>query len=168
MLLKLERFFDKIIDIVGNITAFIMIIMTLNVAFDVTMRYVFHNSSVGMQELEWHFFSILILFGMSYALKENGHVRVDFLYDGMREKKKAWINVIGTLIFLFPIALLVFFGSFEFVMDSYTTNEISEDPGGLKYRWMIKAMIPVAFGFLMFSAVGYIIKNINIIRGVKK
>ena len=168
MLLKLERFFDKIIDIVGNITAFIMIIMTLNVAFDVTMRYVFHNSSVGMQELEWHFFSILILFGMSYALKENGHVRVDFLYDGMSEKKKAWINVIGTLIFLFPIALLVFFGSFEFVMDSYTTNEISEDPGGLKYRWMIKAMIPVAFGFLMFSAVGYIIKNINIIRGVKK
>jgi len=46
---------------------------------DVVMRYAFHNSSVGMEEMEWHLFSIIILYGTSYSLKENAHVRVDFV-----------------------------------------------------------------------------------------
>jgi len=131
------------------------------------MRYIFHNSSIGMQEVEWHLFAVIILFGTGYALRHNAHVRVDFLYDRFSPKKKAWVNVLGTIFFLLPLALLVIYGSIEYVMDSYTTNEISEDPGGLKYRWLIKAMIPLSFIFLIFSAFNFFLHNINIIRGLE-
>jgi TRAP-type mannitol/chloroaromatic compound transport system permease small subunit len=57
-------------------------------------------------------------------------------------------------------------------MDSYSMNEISENPGGLPYRWLIKGMIPLAFGILIIFALGYTVKNINLYRmadaGVKK
>jgi TRAP-type mannitol/chloroaromatic compound transport system permease small subunit len=164
MLLRLEKFFQRTSRLLGRVLAVVFLLMTLNVFFDVVMRYFFHNSSVGMQELEWHLFSIIILFGVSVALLEEGHVRVDFLYDRYSVRKKAVINIIGTVFFLLPLAFLVFFTSHDFVMDSYKIHEISENPGGLHYRYIIKAMIPLAFAVLIFYSIGYTIKNINLYR----
>jgi TRAP-type mannitol/chloroaromatic compound transport system permease small subunit len=167
MLHSVERFIVKTVDVIGSLTCILLVLMVLNVSFDVLMRYAFHNSSVGMQELEWHLFSVVILLGISVALKDEGHVRVDFLYDRFSVKKKAVINILGTVFFLLPVALLIFFGSFEFVRDSWEICEISEDPGGLTCRWLIKGMVPVAFGFLIFSAIGYILQNIRLYREAK-
>lgn len=167
MLLKIETIIESVVDIVGKIASILLLLMIFNVFFDVIMRYFFRNSSVGMQEMEWHLFSIVILFGVSVALKDEGHVRVDFLYEKFSIRKKAVINILGTIFFLLPLALLVASGSWGFVMDSFSINEISEDPGGLTHRWIIKAMIPFSFVFLIFSAVGYVVKNINIYRGAK-
>ncbi len=144
-----------------------MLLMMLNVFFDVVARYLFSNSSVGMQEMEWHLFSVMFLFGIAYALKEEAHVRVDFIYDRLSDKKRAVINIVGTILFLLPFALLIVFGSYEYVFDAYDVNEISEDPGGLTHRWIIKAMIPLSFIFLILSAMGYILKNVRIYKGEK-
>jgi len=168
MLIKIEQKFNKFMDYMGNVLIAILLLMILNVFFDVVMRYMFHDSSIAMQEMEWHLFAILILFGTSYSLKENAHVRVDFLYDKFSEKTKAIINIVGTIIFLLPFTALIIYGSYAFVMDSYSVNEISGDPGGLKYLWVIKAAIPVSFTVLFLEGLNYIIKNINIYRGIEK
>jgi len=167
MLVKLETIIESVVNVVGKFTSFLLLLMIFNVFYDVVMRYFFHNSSVGMQEMEWHLFSVIILFGVSVALKDEGHVRVDFLYEKFSVRKKAMINILGTVFFLLPLALLVASGSVSFVMDAYATGEISEDPGGLTHRWIIKFMIPLSFVFLIFSSIGYIVKNINIYRGAK-
>ncbi len=164
MLDKIEKVVGRIVDGMGIMLAVLLLVMVLNVAYDVLMRYLFHASSVGMQEMEWHIFSIIILFGVGVSLRHEAHVRVDFLYDRMRSRSKAIINIIGTLLFLIPLSLLILFGAFDFVMDAYTSHEISEDPGGLPYRWIIKSMIPTAMGFLLLSAMGYILQNIKKIR----
>jgi TRAP-type mannitol/chloroaromatic compound transport system permease small subunit len=117
--------------------------------------------------MEWHLFSLVILFGVGYGLRHEGHVRVDFIYDRLSDRKKALINIMGTVFMLIPLALLIFAGSFGYVNDAYTTGEISEDPGGLPYRWIIKSMIPLSFAFLLLSATGYVLKNIKIIREAK-
>ena len=164
MLQTIEQFYQRINRILGRVLSIVYLLMTLNVFFDVVMRYFFQNSSVGMQEMEWHLFSIIILFGVSVALLDEGHVRVDFLYDRFPVRTKAVINIIGTVFFLTPLACLVLFGSIDFVQDSYKIKEISENPGGLPYRYLVKGMIPVAFGMLIFTAIGYTIKNINLYR----
>jgi TRAP-type mannitol/chloroaromatic compound transport system permease small subunit len=101
------------------------------------------------------------------ALKDDGHVRVDFLYEKYSLKSKALVNIFGTVFFLLPLTLLVTFGSIDFVVDAFKLGEISGDPGGLTHRWIIKSMIPTAMIFLIFSAVGFVIKNINLYRGAK-
>ncbi len=167
MLEKIEKVIGRIVDGIGYLLAIVLLLMTLNVSYDVMMRYVFHNSSVGMQELEWHLFSVMILFGVGYALKHEAHVRVDFLYDTMSLRTKSIINITGTLLFLIPLALLILTGSFDFVRDAFISHEISDDPGGLPYRWVIKAMIPLSMGFLLLSATGYILQNIRLLKGEK-
>ena len=168
MLLKVEKWLDKFIDFIGYLTGILMILLILNVAWDVMMRYLFHDSSIAMQELEWHIFAVIMLYGTGYSLKHNAHVRVDFLYDRLSYKKQAWINILGTIFFLLPVAVLIIYGSWDFVMDSYTTNEISDNPGGLPYRWIIKAQIPFAFIFLILCAFNYIIHYVNVLRGIEE
>jgi len=162
LLPKIEKFMDRIIDSIGNVIGFLLILMILNVAFDVMMRYVFNNSSIGMQEMEWHLFAVIILFGTGYGLKQDAHVRVDFAYEKFNIKTQALINIWGAILFILPLIALITYGSHDFVMDAYTSSEISEDPGGLTHRWIIKGMIPLAFIFLLFCTINYIIHYINI------
>jgi TRAP-type mannitol/chloroaromatic compound transport system permease small subunit len=164
MLEKLERFFDTIADYIGYLCSFLMIAMMLNIFYDVFMRYMFKSGSIAFQELEWHIFSLIILLGTSYTLKEDGHVRVDILYTKFSEKKKAIVNIIGAFVFITPIALLIALGSVEFVIEAFKTHEVSGDPGGLTHRWIIKSFIPFSFWLLIFITIGFVIKNVNLYR----
>lgn len=168
MLVKIEKIFFRFNKLCGKILTAILLLMTLNVFYDVIMRYAFHNSSVGMQEMEWHLFSLLILFGIGYTLLEEGHVRVDFLYQTYSPKTKALLNIFGTIFFLLPLTLLIIFGSIEFVRDAWEIGEISQDPGGLPYRWLIKAMIPLSFILLLINGIGYTLRHVNMLQEINR
>ena len=65
---KAQAVVDCICEWLGKISAIVFILMMLNVFFDVIMRYLFNDVSIGMQELEWHFFATLFLLGTPYTL----------------------------------------------------------------------------------------------------
>ena len=140
--------------------------MVVVVFVDVLMRYLLNMSFVFTQEMEWHLFSVIILLGISYTLKEDGHVRVDLIYDRLTDKKKAMINMVGVVTFILPIALLVGLSSIGNAHEAYLSMEQSGDPGGLPYRWIVKALIPLSFLLLLITSIGYFIKNLNIYKGL--
>lgn len=156
---KIIKILDKFMDLIGGIAAIAMILMLLNVFYDVLMRYFFKNSSIGMQEMEWHLFAVVFLFGMAYALKEDGHVRVDMFYETMAPKKQALINMVGALIFIVPFSIIVINGAYAFALDAYELGEISGDPGGLTNRWIVKGAIATSFVFLLISTLSFVLKN---------
>ncbi len=168
MLLRLERYFDRFSDVMGWIAGVLNLAMLVNVFYDAIMRYFFSTGSIALQEMEWHLFAMVFLFGIAYALKEDGHVRVDVLYDRFSPRAKAIVNIAGTALFLLPLSVLIVEGSVWYVNEAYTSGEVSGDPGGLPYRWLIKLVIPASFVFLIVSAAGFVIRNINILRGVSK
>ncbi|MCD8212849.1 MAG: TRAP transporter small permease subunit [Campylobacter sp.] len=161
---KLEKFFDKAADIIGFICMFAMSLMIIDVFLNVVARYFFQYGNVGFQELEWHCFAIVFLLGMNYALKEDSHVRVDIFYAKFSPRTKALVNMIGTIVFIVPFALLVSNLSIDFVTEAYGSNEGSADPGGLPYRWIIKSFIPLSFYLLIFFAIGFFVKNFNLYK----
>jgi TRAP-type mannitol/chloroaromatic compound transport system permease small subunit len=165
MLDRIERSIDRFSDVLGWIAGGLTFAMLANVFYDAIMRYFFRTGSIAMQEMEWHIFSVVFLFGISYTLKEDGHVRVDILYDRFSPKWKAIVNIGGTLLFLIPLSVLIATGSSWYVQEAYTMGEISGDPGGLTHRYLIKAVIPLAFSFLIVSAAGFIVRNIKVFRG---
>ncbi len=167
MLLKIEKWINRFTDIIGGIATVTMLLMLGNVFYDAIMRYLFNTGSIAMQEMEWHLFSIVFMFGIAYALKEDGHVRVDILYDRWSPRTQAVINIAGTLLMLIPLSALIVEGSIWFVHEAFASGEISGDPGGLTHTWLIKAVIPVSFVFLIISAIGFMIRNFNIFRGVE-
>ncbi len=167
-LLKLEQWINGFSDLLGKIAGVLLVVLLFNVFYDVVMRYMFNDVSIGMQEFEWHLYATIFLLGVSYALRHDGHVRVDIIYEGLSAKKQGWIDLVGCVIFLLPFTLLVFYYGLDFVAESWDMSERSGDPGGLLYRWAIKSMIPIAFMSMAISGVGLILHAVNMIRGTHR
>ncbi|HSG60680.1 MAG TPA: TRAP transporter small permease subunit [Pseudomonadales bacterium] len=165
MLLKLENAIHFISDWLGKLSAWLLIALLLNVFYDVIMRYLFNDVSIGMQEMEWHLYSAMFLFGISYCIRSDGNVRVDVFYERWQPTTRAWVNIFGCLVLLLPFTLLVVKFGWTFTVESYQLGEQSGDPGGLPYRWIIKGAIPLSFSFMCLSGVGMLLHNINILRG---
>ena len=153
---------NKAINFLGYFTAFILIILVLLVVYDATARYLFSSGSIALQELEWHLFDVVILFGIAYTLKENAHVRVDIFYTSYSEKTKALLNSIASLFFILPFSLLIIYISLDFVEMSFIQNEASSNPGGLEYRYLVKALLPLSFLFLSLQALSDTFQNFKV------
>lgn len=150
-----------IIDFIGNFCSFIMILMGLNVFYNVVMRYLFNDVSIAMQELEWHLFAAMFMFGIAYTLKEDGHVRVDVFYERLSKKMQAMINVIGSLLFALPFTCLIVYFSFDYTLEAFRMGEGSADPGGLPYRWIVRSIIPISSCFLILSIVYVVLEQVQ-------
>ncbi|WP_432698578.1 TRAP transporter small permease subunit [Marinobacterium sp. YM272] len=164
-LLRLQQTIDRFSDLLGKIAAVLFILMLFNVFFDVASRYLFNTVYIGMQELEWHLYAAMFMLGIPFTLKAGGHVRVDVIYDQLSARRRAWIDLICTLLLLMPFCLLVAWYGVDFARESFQLGEGSGDPGGLPNRWIIKSVIPFAMFFNFISGVGLALKSINILSG---
>jgi len=154
----------KIIDALGNFCSILMLLMIANVFYDVIMRYFFNDVSIGMQELEWHLFAAMFMFGIAFTLKEDAHVRVDIFYDKMSARKQSMINIFGALFFALPITTVILYYSIGYTFEAYQMGEGSADPGGLPHRWIVRAVIPTSSVFLILAIIHVILSNIQVLR----
>lgn len=150
--------------ILERLTTTLLLLLIANVFVDVVLRYVFNNSSIAGQELEWHLFSALFLLSVSLTLQTDQHVRIDVIYTNLSTKYKAIINLVGFLIFILPISILIIYYGSGFAYDSFLLAEKSADPGGLAYRFIIKSMIPISFVLLIFSGIIFVEDNYKRLR----
>ena len=155
------KYIDTITKYTAYITAFILALLVLLVVYDATARYLFSEGSTALQELEWHFFDVVILLSIAYTLRQNAHVRVDILYDKFPLKVQVLINIISFILFVLPLSLLIVYIGISFVEMSFMQNEASSDPGGLPYRWIVKALMPLAFILLALQAFKELVDNIQ-------
>ncbi len=155
----------KLIGYSGKSTAWLTTILVLLICLDVVLRYLFSASQIWMTELEWHLFAIIFLIGAAYTFQQDAHVRVDLFYTNYSEKGKAWINLLGILLFLIPWTLVLIRASNKYAYYSFRIGETSPDPGGLPGRWLIKYAIVIAFVLLFIQGVLLAVRCIRVILG---
>lgn len=151
---------------VGNVIAWVVALLVCVVFVDVCMRYLFNTSFVFTQELEWHLFGVIFLMGAGYTLLHDGHVRVDVIYQRVSPKAKAWINLIGVILFLIPGCYLVIQTSTKFALNSWSMLEGSPDPGGIPFRFIIKSTIPVGFTLMFLQGIAMGIESVFTLIGI--
>ncbi len=149
---------DRISKYTGYLASVFVVILSLLVVYDATMRYLFSAGSIALQEMEWHIFDMIFLLGLSYALKHDKHVRVDIFFERYSSNTKAIIQILSMLLLLIPFSLLFLNDAFSMTMQSYLQHEVSADAGGLTNRWIIKGMIVISFVFLIVQAISEILK----------
>lgn len=162
---KLANAIDQLNEWFGRLTAWLVVALVLLVCYDVSMRYLFQAGSVALQELEWHIFALIFLLGAAYTLKHDEHVRVDVFYQSKRmtPRRRAMVNLFGCLFMLLPFCVLMIVSAMPFVEMSFGWSESSPDPGGLPYRWLLKAMIPAGFVLLFLQGVALSIHSLSTI-----
>lgn len=157
---------EAINEWIGRLVAWSVLAMVLIIVYDVLMRKFFSIGSVPLQELQWHLFALLFLLGAAYTLKHDGHVRVDILYQSnwLGDKGRAWIDLLGSTLFLIPFSLLIIVSSYPFVESAWLSNEGSPD-GGLPYRYLLKAAIPISFVLFILQGIANILRNSLFLSG---
>jgi TRAP-type mannitol/chloroaromatic compound transport system permease small subunit len=138
---------DVLTERVGALAALAVLALVVTMSANVLLRYGFATGSVWAQELEWHLMAPIALIGMVWALKRGEHVRVDVLYAGYGERAKAWCDTLSSLLGLVVLGLLCWL-SFAYVGQSWRIGEGSANPGGIPYRWALKALIPIGCGLM--------------------
>lgn len=158
------KIIDKINTTIGKTVSWLTLLLVLVVCYDVIVRYVFNESSVALQELEWHLFALIFLVSAAFTLKIDEHVRVDVLYTNFSEKKKAWVNLLGSIFFLIPFCVIVIISTQDFVLQSFVNAETSPDAGGLPARYILKAFIPLSFFLLLLQGISLAFKSFITIK----
>ena len=158
MHVQLSYYLDRISKYAGFMAAFLVLALSLLVAYDAAMRYLFSAGSIALQEIEWHLFDIIFLLGLSYALKHDKHVRVDIFFERYSQQTRAVLQILSMLLLVIPFSFIFLNDALSMTTQSYLQHEVSSDPGGLTQRWLIKAMLAFAFVLLLLQALSEILK----------
>ena len=148
----LSRAIDPFLQRLGNGLSWIWVGLIFVIVLNVLLRYVFSEGRIELEEIQWHLYSTGFMFGLSYAFQADVHIRVDVLHERFSPELKAWIDLYGILLFVLPFTALMLIYGIPFVVDSYQTKEVSQSPGGLELRWLIKSVLVLGFSFLSLAA----------------
>jgi len=179
LVLAITRVIDELNRRFGIIAIYLVLFASLVSAFNALLRYstnglmwlerivgggffggivdLYRQNSNALSEAQWYMFAGMVMLGAAWTLKVNEHVRVDLLYGSVSERARTWIDLLGGVFFLLPMCVLMIYFTWPWFMQSWVTDEGSNQAGGL-VRWPFKLMVPVGFGLVGLQGISEIIK----------
>lgn len=145
-------------QITGRLSAWLGLFLVLVMALVVALRYVFDFGNIALQESLTYLHGTLFMLGIAYTLAEDEHVRVDVLYQHFSARRKAWVNILGTLLLLLPVCIAIFWLSLDYVINSWQAREGSPN-GGLPFIFVLKSLLLVMPVLLALQGVAEILRH---------
>jgi TRAP-type mannitol/chloroaromatic compound transport system permease small subunit len=165
ILLKVSRWIDALNERVGRTVYWLILVAVLVSAGNAIVRKVFNYSSNSLLEMQWYLFSAVFLFCSGYTLLRNEHVRIDVITGRFSNRTQAWIDILGTLFFLLPMAAIFIYLSWPVFVRTWVHHEISGSAGGLAI-WPARLLVPVGFTLLALQGISELVKRIGFLRGI--
>lgn len=164
-LLALSRMIDSLSERVGKTAAWLILAAIIVSTINAIVRFIQPQfSSNAWLELQWYLFGATFLLVSPWALLAGDHIRIDILNSRLSSRGRNWIDLLGHLLFLLPVAGAMLYYSVPMAMKSYLQHEVSQNAGGLPV-WPAKWLIPIGFALLFAQGVAEAIKRIAIMQG---
>ncbi|HQS14840.1 TRAP transporter small permease subunit [Reyranella sp.] len=164
LLLSFSTLIDAFNEKIGNVCNWLVLLACVVSAGNAMVRYAYDTSSNAWLEIQWYMFAVIVMFGASYTMKRNEHVRVDLVYMNLSRRGQLWVDILGTLVFLLPTCTILAWLSWPFFMQSFNVYEHSSNAGGL-LRWPIKLVLPVGFALVALQGLSELIKRVAFLNG---
>jgi TRAP-type mannitol/chloroaromatic compound transport system permease small subunit len=165
LLEKLATRLDGIAELTGRGIAWLTLGMVLITFAVVVLRYGMQTGSIALQESVSYLHAIVFMLGAAYTLKHDGHVRVDIFYQKASPQTRAWTNLLGTLLLLFPTCGFILASSLDYVASSWSIQEGSRETGGLDGVFLLKTVIPLMAVLLLLQGCSLALRSALVIAG---
>ena len=162
---SLTRAIDVLNDTIGKAIAWLALIMVMTEFTVVVMRYLFGVGSQYLQESVLYMFGTMFLLAAGYTLRNDSHVRIDILYGRATPRRKAQIDLFGTVFFLIPVCLQILWAATPFVINSWASLEGSLEGTGLPLRFVLKSVIPVFAVLVILQGIALAIRATLVLMG---
>ena len=149
---------DKLSTLVGHAFSFLIVVLTLQVSWEVFSRYVLDDPHA------WAFDAMIMLYGTlfmmagAYTLAKNGHVRGDVLYGFFEPRTQATIDLTLYVVFFIPGVFALTYAGYFYAAESWAINEHSNVTAEGPPIYPFKTIIPIAGAFLLLQGVVEIIR----------
>ena len=161
---KISKNLDAISELTGRICSWFVAVMVMVTCVVVIMRYGLDMGSVLLQDVVLYLHGGLFLLGSAFALKRGAHVRVDIFYRSFSDIRKAWVDLLGNIIFLQPVCWIILFFSWGFVEPSWRNMEGSPEPDGLPFVYVQKSLLIALAVLLGLQSLSEIFKSLVTIK----
>lgn len=158
---------DRFSELTGRATAWLTLLMVIVTFVIVVLRYVFDAGLIWLQESVTWMHAMVFMAGAAYTLQQEDHVRVDIFYRGMSPRRKAWVDLLGVLLFLLPLCVFLTIKGLDFAATSWALKEASRESGGLPYPFvpLLKSLVVVMPVAVALQGVSLLLKSVFVIRG---
>lgn len=160
-LIKAQQGISKITICLGRSVAWLTLAMVVLTCCVVLLRYGFNIGSVALQESIVYLHGIVFLLALAYTADTDQHVRVDIFYRRFRPETQAWINCLGSLVFLLPFSVYLLWVTWPFFLNAWSIKEASAEAGGLPYVYVLKGLLPLAAVSLVLHACAQVLGNLG-------
>lgn len=156
---------ESVVEWTGKCVAWLVLLMAFVTVIVVARRYIFHvGGEIYLQESVIYMHSLMFMFGLSYAMKHDGHVRVDLFYSRFSPRSRALVDIAGHILFLIPTCLVIAIFSLDYVAASWRVLEGSREVGGIPGVYLLKTVIPVTAILLVLQSTLDITRRIGELR----
>jgi TRAP-type mannitol/chloroaromatic compound transport system permease small subunit len=164
-LLQLSRLIDRLNELVGRWTSWLILAAVFISAVNASVRKAFNIGSNAFLEIQWYLFAAVFLLAAGYTLLRQEHVRIDVILGRFSKRTQIKVEIFGLLFFLMPFVVNVIMEVMPLVIQAYETGEMSSNAGGL-IRWPVFALVPIGFGLLGLQGVSELIKRVAFLMGL--
>ena len=162
---RLASLLDALSERIGRLVSWLTLGMVLATVTVVVLRYAAGIGFIWLQEsINW-MHSLVFMLGAAYTLKADEHVRVDVFYRGMSDRRRAAIDLAGTILFLLPLCAFLLVESWQYVATSWRIAERSREAGGLPMIFLLKTVIPVMAVLLALQGISMVLRACLRLRG---
>ena len=162
-LLQIARIIDKANDGLGRAVASLTLAMVLVTVVIVVLRYGFSIGFIWMQESVRFMHGFVFLLCAAFTLLHNGHVRVDVFYLKMNARRKAVVDIFGTVFFLIPVCSVILIYSWDYVLNSWRETEGSLEERGLHAVYILKTCIWIFAVSMILQGCSLIIRSLTVL-----
>ena len=160
----IRRLSVGIVAVTGKNVAWLLLLLVLITFSVVLLRYGMNLGWIWLQELIVYLHSTVFLLAIAWAFQADEHVRVDIFYRNRSPRHKAWVNLLGTLFFVMPFSVFLFWIGWDYVVASWSVLEGSREAGGLNLVYVLKTLMLLLPVLLLIQTIDTIPRCISIIR----
>lgn len=155
---------DRTADWTGRIVAWLIIPMTLAIAWEVAARRFFNAPTMWAFDVTYMMYGTHFMLGTAYTLMRIGHVRTDMLYQRWSIRRQNLIDAIGYFFFFFPAMVLLFYFGWQEAYHSFQIRETSDASPWRPIIYPFKAVIPLTALLLLVQGIAELLKSLYAIR----
>ena len=163
-LLRVAGAIDRLNTWVGLSVRWLLLVMLIVQFGVVLLRYVFGTSYISVQEAVIYLHATVFMLGAGYTLLADGHVRVDIFYAEAPPRRRALVNLLGSVLFLMPACGVLLVFTWRFVARSWAIMEGPISVGGIPAVFYLKTLIPLFAGLLLLQGVSLAIHSLDELR----
>lgn len=163
--LRIACALDTVTGRFGQACAWLTVFLVLGTALVVVLRYGFGIGAIALQEAVLYSHALVFMGAAGWVLQRNAHVRVDIFYHNFSSRRQALVDLLGTLLLLFPFCLFLGWASWDYIGNAWHTHEGSNESGGLPFVYLQKSIILTLVASFLLQGVSEVIKAVYTLRG---